>query len=193
MQTLESRFTQTGTYVIDPVHSRVGFAARHAMVSTVRGSFNRISGRGYFDIERPESSFVDITIDATSIDTRHPERDAHLRSPDFLDVATHPEITFSGTSVEQIGVRTYRVNGDLTVKGITNPVVIEAQRTGWATQDDDSQRIGFEGRAVINRKDWDVGWNRVLDSGGVLISDHVTVEFEISAVKTTDPRSMGGN
>jgi polyisoprenoid-binding protein YceI len=141
MQTLERRFTHTGTYVIDPVHSRVGFAARHAMLSTVRGVFDRINGGGHFDIERPENSFVDTTIDATSVDTRHHEGDVHRRSVDFLDVATHPEITFSGTSVEQVGVRTHRVIGDPTVKGITNPVVMVAEPTGWATQDDDTQRI----------------------------------------------------
>lgn len=181
---VESTLTQTGTYVIDPAHSRIGFAVRHAMVSTVRGSFNVFGGGGYFDIERPESSMVTVTIDAASIDTRHPARDAHLRSEDFLDVAAHPTITFSAGSVEQIGRRNYRVVGDLTIRGVTQPVALEVERTGWLVEPDGGQRIGFEGRGVINRKEWGVGWNKVLDAGGVLIADHVTVELEISAVKT---------
>jgi polyisoprenoid-binding protein YceI len=186
MSTLESTLTQTGTYVIDPALSRIGFAARHAMVTTVRGSFNRFEGGGYFDIERPENSAAVVSIDAASVDTRHPGRDAHLRSEDLLDVASHPSITFSALSVDQVGTRTYRVSGDLTVKGVTRPVVLEVERTGWLVESDGTQRIGFEGRGVINRQDWDVGWNRALDGGGVLVSDHVTLEFEISAVKA-DP------
>ena len=111
----------------------------------------------------------------------HPGRDAHLRSEDLLDVASHPTITFSAASVDQVGTRTYRVSGDLTVKGVTRPVVLEVERTGWLVESDGTQRIGFEGRGVINRQDWDVGWNRALDVGGVLVSDNVTLEFEISA------------
>ena len=183
MQGAESTLTQTGIYVIDPVHSRVGFAARHAMVATVRGSFNTFEGDGYFDIERPESSWADLTVDAASVDTRHDERDAHLRSADFLDAAVHPRITFSAVSIDQIGVRTSRVAGDLTIKGVTKTAVLEAERTGWLVEADGSQRIGFEGRGVINRKDWGLDWNKVLDVGGVLVGDHVTIEFEISAVK----------
>lgn len=190
MVAVESAITQTGTYVIDPVHSRIGFAARHAMVAMVRGSFTSFEGGGYFDIERPESSAASVTIDSASVDTRHPDRDAHLRGDDFLDAASHPTITFSTVSVDQIGTTTYRVAGDLTLKGITAPVVFEAERTGWLLERDRNQRIGFEGRGVINRKDWGIGWNKLLDTGGVLVSDHVTVEFEISAVKTV-PETTG--
>jgi polyisoprenoid-binding protein YceI len=184
MQTADNALTQTGTYVIDPVHSHIGFAARHAMVATVRGSFNNFEGGGYYDIERPESSTVDITIDASSIDTGHVGRDAHLRSVDFFDVTSRPAIGFSAASIDQTGVRSYRVTGDLTIKDITNPVVIEADRTGWVVEPDGTQRVGFEGRAFINRKDWDIGWNQLLDAGGVLMSDHITVEFDISATKS---------
>jgi polyisoprenoid-binding protein YceI len=185
MQTAEHMLTQTGTYVIDPAHSRVGFAARYAMVSTVRGSFNSFQGGGYFDIERPESSAGTLTIDASSIDTRHAKRDSHLRSEDLFDVATHPTITFVADSVEQIGVRSYRVEGDLTIKGITNRAMLEVDRTGWLVERDGTQRIGFEGRGVINRRDWDLNWNRVLDGGGVLVADQVTIEFEVTAMKTS--------
>jgi polyisoprenoid-binding protein YceI len=184
MQTAERMLTQTGSYVIDPIHSFIGFATHHAAVAPVRGCFGSFEGIGYFDIERPESSMVDITIEASSIDTRHRERDAHLRSSDFLDVTSHPVITFSATSVDQIGVRSYRVTGDLVIKGITNPVVIEADRTGWVVEPDGSQRVGFEGRAVISRKDWGIGWNQLLDADDALTSDHITVEFDISATKS---------
>ena len=185
--------TQTGTYVIDPVHSRVGFAARHAMVTMVRGSFDKFDGSGYFDIERPENSSVAVTIEAASIGTRHRERDAHLRSADFLDVAAHPAITFAATDVDQIGVRTYRVRGDLTIKGITKPVVVEAERTGWVIAPSGTHRVGFEGRTVINRKDWGIGWNKRLDAGGLLVSDDITIEFDISAVKSAATMSRGQN
>lgn len=185
MVAVESTLTQTGTYEIDPVHSRIGFAVRHAMVATVRGSFNGLEGGGYFDIERPESSTATITIDAATVDTRHPDRDVHLRSEDFLDVASYPEITFSAAWIDQVGPRSYRVSGELTIKGITRPVVVEVERTGWFVESDGSQRIGFEGSGVLNRKDWGIGWNKLLDAGGVLISEHVTVEFEISAVKAS--------
>jgi polyisoprenoid-binding protein YceI len=185
MQTAENMLTQTGTYVIDPAHSRVGFAVRYAMVSTVRGSFNSFRGGGFFDIERPENSTATLTIATPSIDTRHPDRDAHLRGEDLFDAATHPTITFAADSVEQIGVRTYRVEGDLTIKGITNRVTLEVERSGWLVEPDGTQRIGFEGRGVINRRDWDLTWNRVLETGGVLVADQVTIEFEVTAIKTT--------
>jgi polyisoprenoid-binding protein YceI len=155
------------------------------MVATIRGSFNVFEGAGYFDIERPESSSVEVTIDASSVDSRHAERDTHLRSADFLDVASHPAITFVAVSIDQVGVRTYRVAGDLTIKGVTKPVVLEVERTGWMVDREGHRRIGFEGRGVINRKDWGIGWNELLDVGGVLVSDHVTVEFEVAATTAT--------
>src|SRR5215204_2833043 len=149
----------TGTYTIDPAHSRVGFVARHAMVTKVRGSFNEFAGGGWFDPERPSESRLQLTIKAASIDTRNADRDGHLRSNDFFDMEHHPDITFTSTAVEPVGDDRYRVTGDLTIKGVTKPVNFELEYTGSAVDPFGNHRIGFEGRTTINRKDWGVNWN----------------------------------
>ena len=173
----------TGSYTIDPTHSRIGFVARHAMVTKVRGSFNEFDGTGYFDADDPAGSHLELRIKTASIDTRNADRDAHLRSNDFFDMETYPEITFTSTSVEQVGADDYRVTGDLTIKGITKPVTVDLEYTGSATDPFGNQRIGFEGKTTINRKDWGVTWNAALEAGGVLVSEKVTLEFEVSAVR----------
>ena len=176
--------TLTGNYTIDPSHSRIGFVARHAMVTKVRGSFNQFDGSGYFDADDPTSSTLQLTIQAASIDTRNADRDAHLRSNDFFAMEQHPEITFVSTAVEQVDPENYRVTGDLTLKGVTNPVTVELEYTGAAVDPYGNQRVGFEGRTTINRKDWGVTWNAPLEAGGVLVSEKVTLEFEISAIRS---------
>ena len=176
--------TLTGTYAIDPSHSRIGFVARHAMISKVRGSFNEFDGSGYFDAENPASSHLQLTIKAASIDTRNADRDAQLRTNDFFDMPTHPEITFSSTAIEQTGDVEYRVTGDLTIKGVTKPLTVDLEYTGSAVDPNDNQRIGFKGRTTVNRKDWGVTWNAALEAGGVLVSEKVTLEFEVSAIHT---------
>ena len=173
----------TGTYHLDPSHSRIGFVARHAMVTKVRGSFNDFAGSGYFDVENPSASKLDLTIQAASIDTRNADRDGHLRSNDFFDMANHPEIAFVSTSVERVGSDDYRVTGDLTIKGVTKPVTVDLEYQGAAVDPYQNQRIGFDGKAVINRKDWGITWNGALETGGVLVSEKITLEFEVSAIK----------
>lgn len=176
--------TLTGTYAIDPTHSRIGFVARHAMVTKVRGSFNEFEGSGFFDADHPESSKLELTIQAASIDTRNADRDAHLRSNDFFDMEAHPEVTFASTAVEELGDAEYRVTGDLTIKGVTNPVTVDLEYTGSAVDPFGNQRIGFEGTTTVNRKDWGVNWNAALETGGVLVSEKVTLELEVSAIRT---------
>ena len=178
--------TATGTYAIDPAHSRIGFVARHAMVAKVRGSFNEFEGSGRFDAEDPAKSEVQLAIRSGSIDTRNPDRDAHLGSADFFDVDSHPEITFVSTSVAADGPGAYRVTGDLTIKGVTRPVTVEFDYEGASVDPYGNHRIGLEGRATVNRKDWGITFNAPLDSGGVLISDKIALEFEVSAIRT-DP------
>jgi len=175
--------TLTGTYKIDPSHSRIGFSARHAMVTKVRGAFNEYEGEGYFDVEDPTKSHLEITIKTDSIDTRNADRDAHLKSNDFFDMENYPEIRFHTTSVESAGDDTYRVSGDLTIKGVTNPVRFDLEFTGSAVDPFNNERIGLEGHTTINRKDWGVNFNVALEAGGVLVSEKVELEFEISAVK----------
>ncbi|HWL96006.1 MAG TPA: YceI family protein [Nocardioidaceae bacterium] len=173
----------TGTYAIDPTHSRIGFVARHAMVTKVRGSFNEFTGTGYFDAENPADSHVELTVEAASIDTRNADRDGHLRSNDFFDMENHPEITFASTGVRQTDDTTVQVTGDLTIKGVTKPVTVDFEYQGSATDPFGNERVGFEGAVTINRKDWGVNWNAALETGGVLVSEKVTLEFEVSAVK----------
>lgn len=172
-----------GTYAVDPTHSRIGFVARHAMVTKVRGSFNEFEGSGYFDPQNPADSRLEVTIQAASIDTRNSDRDAHLRSNDFFDMDNYPTITFLSTATSSAGDSAYRVTGDLTIKGVTQPVTIDLELTGTAQDPWGNTRLGLEGSTVINRKDWGVSWNATLDAGGVLVSEKITLEFEISAIK----------
>jgi polyisoprenoid-binding protein YceI len=183
MSTITAPATLTGTYTLDPTHSRIGFIARHAMVTKVRGSFNEFSGSGSFDAENPENSSLSLTVQAASIDTRNADRDAHLRSNDFFDMDRYPEITFSSTSVDQVGDNRYAVTGDLTIKGVTRPVTVEFELEGSAVDPYGNLRIGLEGTTTINRKDFGVSWNAALETGGVLVGEKVVLEFEVSAVK----------
>jgi polyisoprenoid-binding protein YceI len=175
--------TLSGEYTLDPAHSRVGFVARHAMVTKVRGSFNELTGTGYFDAVDPSQSHLEVTIKADSIDTRNADRDGHLRSHDFFDMETYPEIRFASTSVEPVGDETYRVTGDLTIKDVTKPVTIDFDYTGSAVDPFGNHRLGLEGSVTVNRKDWGVSWNAALEAGGVLVSEKVVLEFEVSAIK----------
>jgi polyisoprenoid-binding protein YceI len=183
MSTTTVPTTLTGTYAIDAVHSRIGFVARHAMVTKVRGSFNQFEGSGYFDAEDPTSSHLELTIKAASIDTRNADRDAHLRGNDFFAMDEYPEITFASTGVERVDNWNYRVTGDLTIKGVTKTVTVDFEYTGAADDPFGNHRIGFEGKTVVNRKDWGVTWNAALEAGGVLVSEKVTLEFEVSAIR----------
>jgi polyisoprenoid-binding protein YceI len=176
--------TLTGTYALDAAHSRIGFVARHAMVTKVRGAFNDIEGTATIDGENPENSKVNVTIKVDSIDTRNEQRDGHLRTNDFLDIENFPTITFTSTSVKHDGGNDFEVTGDLTIKGVTKSITLPLEFQGAAKDPFGNDRIGFEGSVVVNRKDWGITWNAALETGGVLVSEKVTLEFEISAVKT---------
>jgi polyisoprenoid-binding protein YceI len=174
----------TGTWTLDPAHTRIGFVARHAMVTKVRGSFNEFAGTAVLDGADPANSRAEVTIRAASIDTRNAQRDEHLRSNDFLAMQEYPEIKFSSTGVRQVDETTFELTGDLTIKGVTNSVTIPFTFEGAAKDPFGNVRAGFEGSVVINRKDYGVTWNAALEGGGVLVGDKVTLEFEVSAVKT---------
>jgi polyisoprenoid-binding protein YceI len=174
----------TGDYVLDVAHSRLGFVARHAMVTKVRGAFNDFEGTAHLDGNDPSKSYASVSIDVASVDTRQPQRDDHLRTNDFFDVPTYPKITFVSTSAEKLNEETFRMTGDLTIKDVTKSVSIDFDYNGSATDPYGNQRVGFEGSTVINRKDFGVNFNAVLETGGVMVSEKITLEFEISAIKT---------
>ena len=174
----------SGTYTIDPAHTRIGFVARHAMVTKVRGAFNDFEGSAVVDGTDFTKSTGQLTIQAASIDTRNEQRDAHLRSNDFLAMEEYPEITFTSTNIQQTGPTSVELTGDLTIRGVTNTVTIPFEFEGAATDPFGNLRVGFEGSVVINRKDYGVTWNVALETGGVLVSDKITLEFEVSAIKT---------
>ena len=172
----------SGDYTIDPTHTRIGFSTRHAMVTTVRGQFTQFAGTAHVDTANPAASSVSLTIQAASIDTGVADRDAHLRSADFFDADTHQEITFTSTKVERDG-EDWVVTGDLTLNGVTKEVTVPFELTGSARDPFGNLRIGFEGGTTVNRKDWGVTWNAALETGGVLVSEKIKLEFDVSAIR----------
>ena len=173
----------SGHYNLDVVHSRLGFVARHAMVTKVRGSFSEFAGSFDLDASNWPASKAQVAIEVASVDTRNEQRDAHLRTNDFLDAPNYPQISFTSTRIEQTAEDTFAVTGDLTIKGTTRPVTVEFVYTGRAVDPYGNVRIGFEGISTINRSDFGMTFNAVLDTGGVLVSDKITLEFDISAIK----------
>jgi polyisoprenoid-binding protein YceI len=173
----------TGDYTIDPAHSRIGFGVRHAMVTNVRGEFTEYEGKVFLDGSEPANSKVDLVIKVASIDTKQAQRDEHLRTGDFFAAETHPEITFRSTSAQRVDDETYRLHGDLTIKGVSHPVSLDLEYTGAATDVYGANRVGFEGSTTIDRTAWGLTYNAALETGGVLIGEKVKLSLDISAVK----------
>lgn len=172
----------TGTWNLDPAHSRLGFVARHAMITKVRGSFNDFSGTAVVG-ESLADSKVEVRIVASSVDTRQEQRDEHLRSNDFFGSEENPEIVFTSTSVQATGSDSFDLTGDLSIKGTARSITIPFTFEGAAVDPFGNLRAGFEGSVVVNRKDYGLVWNAALEAGGVLVSEKVTLEFEVSAIK----------
>jgi polyisoprenoid-binding protein YceI len=174
---------QAQTWTIDPAHSSAQFSVRHMMVSTVRGEFTKLSGTVDLDDSDITKSRVEATIDANSIDTRNEARDKHLRSADFFDVANFPTITFKSTRVEKGSDGKLKVTGDLTMRGTTKPVVLDAEPLSPAVKDKAGMKSGTSATAKINRKDFGVSWSRTLDGGGVVVSDEVSITIDLELNK----------
>jgi polyisoprenoid-binding protein YceI len=172
----------SGDYTIDPSHSRLGFVARHAMVTKVRGSFDEWQGTAHIDTANPAASSVKLTINAASVATGSADRDGHLKSADFFDVENFPEWTFASTAVSRDGDE-WTIVGDLTIKDVSHAVTIEFEEGGSARDPFGNLRIGFEGEAVVNRKDWGLTWNAALETGGILVSEKIKLEFDVSAIR----------
>ena len=175
------------TYQIDPAHSGAQFSVRHMMVTNVRGGFKKVQGTVVYDPENPANSSVTAEIDTASISTNEDQRDAHLRSADFLDVEKYPTITFRSTRVESAGEGEVKLEGDLTIHGVTRPVVLDVE--GLAPEGKDpwgNIRSGATARTKIKRSDFGLTWNAALETGGFLVGDDVKIELDLALIKAAD-------
>ncbi|BET52065.1 YceI family protein [Kitasatospora aureofaciens] len=174
----------TGAYTIDPVHSTIGFSVRHAMITNVRGRFDRFEGLLVLDGSAPSRSKAYVSVQTDSMDTGAADRDAHLAGPDFFDSATFPLMTFHSTGIVPLGDDEFRLAGSLRIKDIELPLDIDVVFGGAGDDAFGNHRVGFAGSATLRRSDWGLAWNTPLDTGGVLISDKVTLTLDISAIQT---------
>ena len=171
--------TQLQTWQIDPSHSLVEFSVRHMMVSTVKGRFTDLTGSIVLDPADHSRSSVTAEIQATSVTTADPQRDGHLRSPDFFDVEQFPMLTFRSTRVEPNGADRVRIIGLLTIKDVTREVTLDAELNGQGVNPWGKQVIGFSAHTALNRKDFGLNWNVALEAGGVLVSDTIKIRLEV--------------
>lgn len=172
------------TWSVDTVHSELGFSVKHMMISKAKGSFDDFDAVIEADVENLTDSKVEVTIDASSINTRNKDRDDHLRSGDFFDVENHPKITFVATDIKKKSDNNYDVTGDLTIRGTTNPVTADVVFEGQSKDPMSGNTVaGFSGGTKISRKDFGLTWNAAVETGGVLIGDEIKINFEIEAHK----------
>jgi polyisoprenoid-binding protein YceI len=175
------------TWEIDPAHSTVEFSIKHMMVSTVKGQFEKVKGTVDLDEKDVTKSTVDVTIDLASVNTHEPKRDGHVKSPDFFDVAKYPTATFKSTKVQKTGKK-LKVTGDLTLHGVTKPVVLDVEGPSPASKTPFGTTVrGVHATGKIDRKDFEIGWNKVLDNGGVLVGNEVNLEFNAELSEKAPP------
>ena len=178
------------TWKIDPAHSAAHFSVRHLGISNVRGDFTKIAGAAQLDDQDVTKSTVEVTIDASSVDTRVADRDKDLRSERFFDVANYPTLTFKSKKVEQVAEGKLKVTGDLTIRGVSKEVVLEVEGPTAPIKDPwGNQRTGVTGSTKINRQDFGVKWNAKLDNGGVVVGDEVTITFDVELVKAASAKT----
>lgn len=174
------------TYTFDKAHSTVGFQVRH-IFTMVSGTFTDFAGTIQVDKANPAASSVDFTIQATSIDTNEARRDAHLRSADFFDVATHPTIAFKSTSIKPLGGNRYEVTGPFAMHGVTKPVTLSVEFLGEGKDPRGNEKMGFQVTTTLNRKDYGIVWNMALDQGGMVLGDEVKIQISVEADKAKPP------
>jgi polyisoprenoid-binding protein YceI len=177
-----STTTAQSTWRIDADHTQVWFSVRHMMFATVTGQFPGVSGEVKLNEQDLSKSSIDVQLDAATVDTRSEQRDAHLRSGDFFDVENHPQLTFVSRRVESVGGSKYRITGDLTIRGTTREVVLDAEETGRGTDPWGQEKLGFTASTAIDRKDFGLTWNQALEAGGVLVSDEVKITIDGQAI-----------
>ncbi|MDI3297963.1 MAG: YceI family protein [Bacillota bacterium] len=178
-----SATTRTGVWKVDPAHTTVEFSVRHMMIATVRGQFNQVAGELRGDPEELASCEIEAVVQAASVDTREPDRDNHLRSADFFDAEHHPEIRFRSRRITPRDDGSYEVEGELTMRGVTRPVTLELSFEGRIRDPYGNQRAGFTLEGKINRREWGLNWNSLLEAGGVLVGDEVRIIVHVEAVR----------
>jgi polyisoprenoid-binding protein YceI len=174
------------SWQIDPAHSAIEFSVRHLMITNVRGQFDKFGGSVDFDEQNPTQTKVNVQIEAASINTKAADRDNHLRSADFLDAANHPYLTFVSKNVALADKSHARLTGDLTIRGVTKPVVLDVEYVGSIKNPWGMTSAGFNARTKINRKDWGLEWNVALETGGMLVGDDITVSIEVELIKVQE-------
>jgi polyisoprenoid-binding protein YceI len=173
----------TQQYELDPNHTTLGFAGKHMMVTTVRGRFNEFRGDVSVEDDDPTTAVVSATVQVASLDTGQTQRDQHLRSGDFFDVERYPEMTFASTGVESRGRNRYRLQGNLTIKDLTRPISLEVEVEERFTDPFGNERVGVTASGKLNRKDWGLTWNQVLEAGRLLVGDEIKVEVESALIR----------
>ena len=182
--TAASLSTKPIQWQIDPAHSAAHFSVRHLMISNVRGEFTKVSGSALIDPVDPAKSSVEVTIDAASINSREPQRDEHLRSADFLDVANHPTLTFRSKRIETLGAENFKVTGDLTIHGVTKELSFDVEGPTASVKDPwGNIRAGITASAKINRKDFGLGWNAFTETGGLVVGEEVKITIEAELIQ----------
>lgn len=175
---------------IDNAHTHIQFSTRHMMISTVRGEFEQFSGTITLDENNPENTAVEIQIEAASLNTRFEDRDNHLKSPDFLNVAEYPHLTFKSTRVERTGDATAKLYGNLTIRDVTKPVTLDVNYLGQAKSPWGMLSAGFTTSTTINRKDWGLTWNQALETGGVLVGEDIKIDIELELVNQPEGEAV---
>jgi polyisoprenoid-binding protein YceI len=171
----------TGTWTVDPAHSNVEFSAKHLGIATVRGAFNEFEGS--FEVGDDGSAKARGTVEVVSIDTNEDQRDTHLRSEDFFHAEVHPQLSFESTEIRAVDEDAFLIHGDLTMRGVTRPIVLEAELQGTEIDPWGNERVALEARGQLNRRDWGMTFNQVLGSGNMLVSDKIKLSLDISAIK----------
>lgn len=178
--------SQQAKWVIDPSHTEVEFSVRHMMIATVKGRFAGVEGEIVGDPHDLTNAQVNVTIDVASIDTRENDRDNHLRSADFFDVENYPKMTFKSTQITRTGDNTYKVTGDLTIRDVTRPVELDVTFNGTGKDPWGGERAGFSATGALNRKDFGLTWNAVLETGGVLVGEEIKINLEVETVRQAE-------
>jgi len=174
------------SWTIDPAHSEVNFTVRHMMISNVRGRFEKFTGTVDFDENNPANTTVDVVIEAASLSTREPQRDGHLRSPDFLDADKFPYLTFKSKRVNVIDSQNAELVGDLTIRDITREVILDVEYSGMSQSPWGTTNAGFTASTRISRKNWNLNWNVALETGGWLVGDEIKIDLELEIIRQAE-------